>query len=119
MTRLYNRHALKERRQELRNNATYAEKLLWYSLSRGKLNGKKFRRQYSVGNYILDFYCVEERLGIEVDGAVHEEKEQKEHDEIRSRYLSEIGIRVIRFKNNEVIYNTGSVIEKIKKELKK
>ncbi len=117
MTRLYNKHELKHRRQELRNEATQAEKFLLYELRKGLLKGRKFRRQYSVGSYILDFYCVEKKLCVELDGAQHEDKEQKEHDEARTRYLKEFGIKVIRFKNTDVIYDRERVVKLLEKEL--
>lgn len=117
MTRFYNRPILKSRRKELRNESTKAEIFLWLHLQKSKLKGRKFRRQYSVGNYILDFYCVKEKLCVELDGSQHEDKEQKEHDEARTKYLSEFGIKVLRFKNHDILYNMNWVIKEIENNL--
>jgi very-short-patch-repair endonuclease len=72
-----------------------------------------------VGNYILDFYCPEERLAIELDGEHHYEEEQKEYDEKRTEYLKSLQIQVIRFKNTDVIFGRDEVVKKIKKYLEK
>ncbi len=117
--RLHNKKELTERRKELRNNATQAEKYLWYELKNSQILGKKFRRQHSVGNYIVDFYCPEKRLAIELDGEHHFEKEQKEYDEKRTEYLDSMGINVIRFKNTDVIFGRNEVFNKIKNYLEK
>ena len=114
MTRFYNWSALTLRRKDLRNNATYAEQLLWDKLKHSKLSGIKFRRQNSVGNYILDFYAPELKLCVELDGAQHEKEENKEHDLRRAKYLSSFNIKIIRFKNAEVIYNIEKVLEEIR-----
>lgn len=78
---LYNHKTLRDRRRDLRNNQTPAEKLLWKHISGDKIQGLRFLRQYSVGPYILDFYCAKIRLGIELDGEVH--KENKLYDKDR------------------------------------
>jgi len=117
MTRLNNRHYLKWKRKELRNNATKAEKVLWQELKHSYTSSRKFRRQHSIGNYILDFYCPEAKLCIELDGSQHEEKNQKEHDEIRTKYLDDLGIVTIRFKNEEVLLELEKVIKEIEKLL--
>ena len=90
----YNDPKLKFRRKELRHNETKEEKLLWANIRRKKL-GCKFSRQYSVGPYILDFYCVETRVGIELDGFQH--LENKEYDIERDNYLLMNDIKVLRF----------------------
>jgi len=74
---IYNHKALRERRRELRNNQTPAEKLLWKYISKEKIKGLKFIRQYSAGPYILDFYCSKIRLAIELDGDSHTDPEAK------------------------------------------
>jgi len=116
--RLYNLRKLKNRRQELRNNPTEAESLLWKTIQHSKLNGRKFRRQHSVGYYILDFYCPEERLAIEIDGDSHDRKDAEEYDAGRTEFLESVGIRVSRFKNDEVLNNLKSVIEEIRKRFR-
>lgn len=117
MSRIFNLSYLKQKRRELRNNPTDPEKYLWYELKGKKLNGIKFRRQYSIGNYIADFYSTSERLVIELDGAQHEEEGQKVYDSRRTEYFHSLGIRVIRFKNTDVIYNRDKVVEVIVREL--
>ncbi len=97
----------------LRNNTTHSEYVLWQELRKQKL-GYKFRRQVSIGAFIVDFYCHELRLIIEVDGWVHEEEYQKEYDERRQFWLEERGYMIIRFLNDEVLFERDSVIEKIK-----
>ncbi|GBD88195.1 hypothetical protein BMS3Abin03_02130 [bacterium BMS3Abin03] len=118
MTLHYNRSKEKWRRKELRNNMTKAEKILWDHLKNKKLDGYKFRRQYSVDSFIIDFYCPKVKLGIEVDGKVHFTYEAKEYDENRSGFLADFGIEIIRFKNDEIHYNIEMVLNKIKQKLK-
>ncbi|MFA5932195.1 MAG: DUF559 domain-containing protein [Candidatus Paceibacterota bacterium] len=110
----YNDPKLKSRRKELRHNETKEEKFLWTSLRRKNLNFK-FTRQYSVGPYILDFYCVEKRLAIELDGFHH--LENKDYDKERDDYLLLNDIKVLRFWNSEISVNMDKVLEKIKNEL--
>ena len=98
---------------ELRKASTNAENLLWQQLRSRKLDGLKFRRQHPVNNYVADFYCREKQIVIEVDGGVHNEKEQKEYDEGRTVDLNNMGIRVIRFTNDEVEKEMGIVLKKI------
>src|SRR3989338_10376271 len=110
----YNDPKLKHRRKELRHDETKEEKLLWENLRRKKLNFK-FTRQYSVGPYILDFYCVEKRLAIELDGFQH--LENKDYDKEREEYLLFNDIRILRFWNREVSANMDKELERIKIEL--
>ncbi len=109
-----NRPELKDFRKNLRNNLTSAEANLWRSLKGKKLEGRKFRRQFSVDSYILDFYCPSEKLAIELDGADHFTAAGCEHDATRTDILNSHGIRVIRFENDEVFKAHESVLEKIK-----
>ncbi|MCX6752704.1 MAG: DUF559 domain-containing protein [Candidatus Nomurabacteria bacterium] len=111
---LYNDPKFKPRRKELRHNETKEEKLLWNSLRRKNL-GFKFSRQYSAGPYILDFYCSEKRIGIELDGSQH--LDNKEYDKERDNYLLMNDIKVLRFWNSEINANIDEVLEKIKNEL--
>ena len=110
----YNDPKLKPRRKKLRHNETKEEKLLWNSLRRKNL-GYKFSRQYSVGPYILDFYCVEKRIAIELDGSQH--LENKDYDTERDSYLLMHDIKVLRFWNREISVKIDEVLEKIKSEL--
>ncbi|MET3045291.1 vitamin B12 dependent-methionine synthase activation domain-containing protein [Flavobacterium covae] len=108
---------LKESAKTMRNNPTEAEKMLWNVLSDKGVGGFKFRRQHIIGEYIVDFVCLEKQLVIEVDGAVHNNKEQIEHDRFRNEWLESKGFKVIRFKNDEVLNNLFQTIEIIGKEL--
>ncbi len=99
--------------RKLRKNATNAEKLMWSFLRNRGVHDAKFRRQHPVGNYILDFYCYEAKLTIELDGSQHNEDDQIKHDEERTEELVKEGIRVIRFWNSDVLKNTELVLEKI------
>ena len=113
---LYNDPNIKLNRCHLRKNATDAEQKLWSILRSRRISGLKFLRQYSVGPYILDFYCPKRRLAIEVDGGQHADRYGQQHDAQRDSYLRELNIRVIRFWNNEVLQNIEGVGEKIKEE---
>ena len=95
----------------LRKRLTDAERLLWRHLRNRELGGWKFRRQYPVGPFIVDFICVEKNLVIEVDGGQHAENE--EPDLQRSAYLNKMGYRVCRFWNNQVLQETEGVLEAI------
>lgn len=113
MTILYNRKSEKQKRRNLRNNATYSEKILWLSLRRRAVDGVRFLRQYSVERFILDFYSPEVRLAIEIDGDSHIGKE--EYDKMRQKFIESLFIKVIRFKDEEVRRNPDKVVETIKK----
>ncbi|OGE87967.1 MAG: DNA-cytosine methyltransferase [Candidatus Doudnabacteria bacterium RIFCSPLOWO2_02_FULL_49_13] len=112
MKLIYNNPKIKSRRQQLRKNQTDCESLLWKVLRNKQCNDYKFLRQYSVGYYILDFYCPELRLAIELDGGQHAD-EQKEYDQERTAYLLANDIRELRFWNNEVIENIDGIYDKI------
>ncbi|AYA37332.1 DUF559 domain-containing protein [Hymenobacter oligotrophus] len=93
----HNRQELKQTRKQLRGNLTPAEAALWKALQGGRLDNRKFRRQHSVGPYILDFYCPAERLAVELDGQGHFDVAGEAHDVARAAYLRHVGIRVLRF----------------------
>jgi very-short-patch-repair endonuclease len=97
--RTHNREEIKERRRKLRRRLTPAEATLWKFIKNSSLEGRKFRRQYSVGSYILDFYCVEESLAVELDGQVHRNPVAEEYDNRRKSFLNRNHIKVIRFEN--------------------
>ncbi|MEK7116893.1 MAG: endonuclease domain-containing protein [Patescibacteria group bacterium] len=113
---LYNHKDLRDRRRELRNNQTPAEKILWKHISKNKISGLRFLRQYSVGPYILDFYCPKIRLGIELDGEIHEMN--KLYDRDREKYLEGIDINIIRFWNNDVLKNLIETLNKLRDKIK-
>jgi len=103
--------------RELRHSTTEAEQKLWALLRNKQLKGKKFRRQHAIANYIVDFYCNESKLAIELDGNFHTETEAKEYDKSRTALLNEIGITVLRFWNSEVINDLEKVQRRISEHL--
>jgi very-short-patch-repair endonuclease len=105
---------IKNKRKFLRRNMTSAERIIWDELRKYKL-GFKFRRQFSIGHYILDFYCPQKRLAIEIDGEVHQF--QKEYDHVREVFLEEYNINVLRFENGEIKNNIQKVLSEIKNHL--
>ena len=115
---LHNRKYLKEHRRALRSNLTPAEAELWKHLKSSKLEGRKFRRQHSIGNYILDFYCPSEKLGIELDGQVHFHSAAEQADIERDQILQNSGIRVLRFENADVFENLAALLQEIRNHLK-
>jgi very-short-patch-repair endonuclease len=98
----------------LRKNQTDAEKVLWIAISKGQLNGLHFRRQHPINKFIVDFYCHEILLIIELDGDIHNKPEVAERDEGREHELRRLGLHVIRFSNYEVLNNLQQVLAKIK-----
>ena len=118
MTKSFNKSSYKDSRKYLRNHPTFTEKLLWLHLRNKQLCGFKFRRQYSVDKYILDFYCPELKLAIEVDGITHESKEQEKYDRARQNYIEKFGIKFIRITDEEVLSNLDEVLEKIEQRVK-
>ena len=97
---------------------TKAEILLWMELKDKKICGCKFRRQYSVLSYIVDNYCPNVKLAIEIDGATHQRGEEIEYDKHRQQEIETLGITFLRFKNEEVYDDRYNVLEKIKKKVK-
>jgi very-short-patch-repair endonuclease len=116
MPAIHNRKNLESFRKDLRNNLTSAEATLWKYLKGSQL-GKKFRRQHSAGNYILDFYCATERIAIELDGKNHFTEDGMRYDEVRTRYLNSLNIKVVRFENVRVFQKLDKVLEEIKAAL--
>jgi very-short-patch-repair endonuclease len=114
---IHNRQVLKSRRKELRNNSTPAEKLLWGMLQHSNLGGFKFRRQHSVGAYIIDFYCPSEMLAVELDGDSHFTDEAIEYDLERTAYLNALDIKVLRFLNTDIYNKLNVVCERILEEI--
>ena len=109
----------RELTRNFRKNLTQAEKILWDLIRSRKLNGIKFLRQHPIyfkinrirRFFVADFYCAEARLIIEIDGKIHEK--QKEYDEYRTYLLNNLGYKVIRFQNEEVIDKTSNVLKKL------
>jgi len=101
------------RARQLRRRQTDAEKLLWSHMRARRLGGYKFRRQHPVGPFVVDFYCEAARLVIELDGGGHNEPDQRVYDQERTRILEQLGLRVVRFWNNDVLVATEWVLEAI------
>jgi very-short-patch-repair endonuclease len=101
----------RSRAKELRNNPTDAERILWRHLRLRQLGGYKFRRQQPLGEFIVDFVCLEKRLVVEVDGGQHSSKVA--YDAQRTKWLERQGFRVLRFWNYEILQNIGAVKEAI------
>ncbi len=105
--------ALKSRARALRNQPTIAEQHLWQHLRGKQINGVKFRRQQTIGGYIVDFISMEKKLIIELDGGQH--AEQADYDAARTAYLESAGYRVLRFWNNQVLQQTLDVLTEIER----
>ncbi len=101
--------------RQMRANPTESENLLWEHLRARRLNGFRFRRQHSLGQFIVDFYCAESRLVVEVDGPIHQRR--KEEDAIRDAFLEYRGLRVLRFTDTQVLHNLDEVLSDISKAL--
>ena len=109
--KVLNSNHMVDRRKDLRKKFTQTEDLLWQELRNGKL-GFRFKRQYSIVNYVVDFYCAKTKLAIELDGGIH--KFSQKYDNYRTEYLQSLGVKEIRFKNDEVFSNINNVVLKIK-----
>ncbi|WP_349263035.1 endonuclease domain-containing protein [Longimicrobium sp.] len=103
-----------EASRALRADTTYAEGVLWQALRGESVPGLRFRRQHAIGRVILDFYCPAVRLAIEVDGGVHDDEAQADRDGARTEALAHLGIRVIRFRNGEIVQQLPSVLGRIR-----
>lgn len=99
--------------RKLRQDATDAEVLLWACLRDRRVNGRKFRRQHPLDPYVLDFYCAELHLAVELDGGQHNSAEGKQHDAARERFLKSRGIETLRFTNHEMLKYADSVMNVI------
>jgi len=119
MSKHYNKRKMEERRKALRHKQTQAEAKLWDLVRNRRCLNVKFRRQYSVDYYILDFYAPEIKLAIEVDGGVHNINDQQEYDRNREEYLESFGISIIRFTNEEILTKREDVIRQIKQKINK
>ena len=113
MNQIFNREAHKETRQALRKRLPPAEIILWSKLRKRQICDQKFRRQFSVGPYVIDFYCPALKLAIEVDGDSHFRNGEQGRDEKRQAYVESTGIQFLRFRNNEVRENLKGVLESI------
>ena len=115
MKRIYNKKIVRPCRRALRSNLTLAEKVIWLSLHKRQTGGIRFLRQYSIDNFIVDFYSPELKLGIEVDGDSHVGNE--EYDKYRQTLIEQHKIKILRFSNEQVMGNPEKVIEKVKQAI--
>ena len=104
-------------KRRLRSNMTCPETRLWSALRARQLQGMKFRRQHGIGPYIVDFYCSERSLVIEVDGDSHADADQIVKDQLRDAYLQFLGLRVIRYLNDDIVKNLAGVLEDLTEKL--
>ena len=112
----YNR-CLKQIARVLRKNMTQSERLLWSRIRRKQLKDRQFYRQKIIGNYIVDFYCPDCKLAVEVDGGQHDLPEERDADVARTRFLEDEGLKVVRFWNSQVRENLPWVLELIRWEV--
>lgn len=108
---------IKELARYMRQNPTPAEKRLWQRLRGKRVNGFQFRRQHPIGKFIVDFYCPAAKIVVEVDGPIHDTPEHRADDAARQAYLEDLGLRVLRFSNEEVLRQTDAVITEIAGQL--
>ncbi len=117
-TMFYGAHASVFRNADkLRNNMTAAEIKLWNALSNKKINGFRFKNQHPISKFVVDFYCHKARLVIELDGEVHNEREQADYDIGRTYEIESFGLKLIRFTNQQVEEHIEDVLKEIKKRL--
>ena len=113
MTKIFNHTSKKKQRRYLRSNMPTAEILLWSKIKSKQLKGLKFRRQYSIGDYIVDFYCPNLKLVIEIDGDSHAGEAAQQSDQERQKYIEGFGFLFLRFTNQEIYKNLDGVLGKI------
>jgi very-short-patch-repair endonuclease len=113
MAKVNNKSELKTRRTKLRKEQTLSEKYLWQQVRDRNFKDIKFRRQHSIGYYILDFYWADKKIAIEIDGDSHFTEKGKEYDLLRDKFLESVGIKVIRFTNKDIFENMDFVLERI------
>jgi very-short-patch-repair endonuclease len=118
MTKHFNKKSEQEKRRSLRKNMTYCEKIIWLHIRKKQL-GYRFLRQYSVNHFIIDFYCPELKLAIEVDGESHNEPGQQKKDISRQKYLESFNIKFVRIKDEELLGNPEKAFGKIEQAIKK
>ena len=112
MGRIFSKVKFTPVRKSLRNNMPLAEQLLWAKLKNKQIKGYKFRRQHSIGKFVVDFYCPGAGLAIELDGDSHFESASAEKFDLqRQKFIKSLGIKVIRFSNNEIYQNLGGALE--------
>ncbi|MFZ2322098.1 MAG: endonuclease domain-containing protein [Ignavibacteriaceae bacterium] len=118
MTKHYNKSSEKEKRRTLRKDQTFCEKILWHYLRDRLLLNCKFRRQYSIDQFVIDFYSPELKLAIELDGNVHDDNDQKIYDVKRQEFIEAFGITFLRLTNTELLENANLAFAKIEEAIK-
>jgi very-short-patch-repair endonuclease len=118
MTKYYNKSSEKEKRRKLRQNQTNAEELVWRYLRNRQMLGYKFKRQYSVDQFVIDFYCPDLKLGVEVDGESHNNPDQQKKDISRQKYLETFNIKFVRIKDEELLGNPNKGFNKLEAAIK-
>lgn len=113
MTLHFNRTSEREKRRALRKRQTLAEEIIWQNVRNRKFLGYKFRRQYSVDCFIIDFYCPKLKLALEIDGSVHDTEEAQQYDARRQKYIEEFGIKFLRIRNEEILSNGYKALSKL------
>ena len=117
MTKHFNKKEIQKNRRLLRSNMTLSEKIVWMYLRKRQMK-QRFLRQYSVDNYIIDFYCPKLKIAIEIDGDVHQQVKQKIYDIQRQEYIERLGIKFLRIKNDELFDNPNKAFERIENIIK-
>jgi very-short-patch-repair endonuclease len=116
---IFNTAKSKSRRKKLRAGATFTEQRIWFELRGKRMQGYKFRRQFGIGKYIVDFYASQLNLVIEIDGDTHAGARAEQYDRCRTEYLNSLGIECIRFTNHEVMQNFDGVLVTIWNKIEK
>jgi very-short-patch-repair endonuclease len=116
---VHNVNYLKDRRRSLRNNMTPAEAALWSVLKNNGFKNRKFRRQHSIGNYIVDFYCATEKIIVELDGQSHFTTGQAYYDVERDKQLTDLGNKILRFENKLVFEDLDTVLMEIERHFRR
>jgi very-short-patch-repair endonuclease len=113
MTKLINLESQTKLRQKLRKESSKVEQRLWFHLRNKQFHGLKFRRQYGIGNFVVDFCCPEQKLVLEIDGDSHFGDLVEAKDQARARYIESLGFRMIRFSNSYVMTNINGILEEL------
>lgn len=108
--RIFNKFREMRKRKILRSKLPLQEVLVWLIIKGGQLNGHKFRRQCSIGRYVVDFYCPRAKLAIEIDGKSHSGAEAAEYDKERKEFIESAGVRIIRFTDEQVLKDLNGVV---------
>ena len=110
------KRVLQEQARCFRRNPTQAEERLWEELRKKKMKGLRFRRQHVVGRFVVDFYCARYKLAVELDGCVHQDQRDRDHE--RQRFLEEKGLRVLRLSDELVLQNVQQALFRIRQTIK-